>query len=316
MALPTKEFHELVKQARSGELYGGCEQREVVWKEYNAALLRQVREILLFIRDEVDAVKLPDKFVHKGPGRPRTSAHSLAKAVLACEYMHLPERQAQAWMGLLGPLLGIKEELDDWVIGDAYGRPDVQYILNELFERSKSSDGVLSGDGTHVEQSRKENYESKKSSATGGWLTTIIDSREFVQAFNDDAHEFEAMLELIPQVDGDSLRLDAGFLSRDVTNLASDYGLTPYIHPKSNTSMARDGSASWQHMLLDFTTDPVLWLFFYHLRSHCESFHSSYKRCFGHVTKRNDRRKHGQTCARLTLHNEIKSIYWQNMPAN
>lgn len=316
MTLPTREFHELVKQARAGTLYGGSEQRDIVWKDYNLAKLKEVREVLLFIRNEVDLVELPKELMHKGVGRPRTSAHSLAKAVLASEYMHLPERQAQAWLGLLGPLLGIREELDDWVIGDAYGRPDVQYVLDALFERSKTSDGVLSGDGTHVEKSRKENYESKKASASGGFLTTIVDSREIVQGFNDEVHEFEAMLQLIPSVRGESLRLDAGFLSRDVTNLASRYGLVPFIHPKTNTSMAREGSSSWQHMLLDFTADPVLWLFIYHLRSHCESFHSSYKRCFGHATKRNRFRKHGQTCTRLTLHNEIRNLYWQNIPAS
>jgi len=81
---------------------------------------------------------------------------------LFCEAIGLPERQAQGWLEIISPFLGIYESLDDRVIGKAYENPEVIIILKEVFERTKTSDGILGGDGTGLERSRKDNYESTK----------------------------------------------------------------------------------------------------------------------------------------------------------
>jgi len=47
--------------------------------------------------------------------------------------------------------------LDDRVIGESYDNPEVLYILQQVFHLSKTSDGKLSGDGTGLETSRKQN---------------------------------------------------------------------------------------------------------------------------------------------------------------
>ena len=48
---------------------------------------------------------------------------------------------------------------------------------------TKDSDGILSGDGTGLETSRRQNYGDNKSS-TKEFLTSIVDSREIIQAFD------------------------------------------------------------------------------------------------------------------------------------
>ena len=67
---------------------------------------------------------------------------------------------------------------------------------NKFFENNTNSDGRLSGDGTYWEMSRKHNYESTKKQH-GVSLTSIVDSREIVQAFTTHQNEVNAMHELI-----------------------------------------------------------------------------------------------------------------------
>ncbi len=88
-------------------------------------------------------------------------------------------------------------------------------LLKQVFEKSKKSDGMLSGDCTGLEASRKQNYETTRK--TGEYMASIIDSREIVQAFDiSREQECRAMHKLIEKVYGNSLRLDAGFNDREL----------------------------------------------------------------------------------------------------
>ena len=109
------------------------------------------------------------------------------------------ERESQGWIKILGSCVGIHQELDERVIGDAYDHPEVLFILKQVFEKSKTSDGKLAGDGTGLETTRKQNYESDKK--TGEYMTSIVDSREVVQAFDvSGKQECRAMHELIEKL--------------------------------------------------------------------------------------------------------------------
>jgi len=185
-------------------------------------------------------------------------------------------------------------------------------ILNQVFEESKNSDGKLSGDGTGLERSRKENYESTKKKKAGQYMTSIVDSREIVQAFDiSGTQECRIMHELIKLVDGDSLRLDAGFNDRKLVWEISRRGMSPYIFPKCNNNI--NGDIYWQKMTLNFYYDLINWLIEYHQRSHTESFHSSFKRTFGIITKLRFSCKFTQICARIIIHNHRRLSYFNRL---
>ncbi len=306
--LPNKEFRAMVPLLREKDFYEPEEPRKISWPEYNLSQIEDAYETLTFIRDSIDNAQYLDT---KGKtGSPLTDPKILAKAVLLCEVLGLTERAAQGWLKILGPFLGIYEQLDDRTIGDAYDKPEVAYILKQVFDNSKTSDGILAGDGTGLETSRKQNYEEDKKYGT--YMTSIVDSREIVQAFDiSGKQECQAMHNLIEQVDGNSLRLDAGFNDRDLVVKIDKLGMVPYVFPKKNNNL--NGRLAWQTMYLELYYDVMQWLTEYHQRSHSESFHSSFKGRNKLLKKRRSLCQLIQTTARIILHNRRRLSYFNKL---
>lgn len=306
--LPNKEFRAMVPLLREKDFYEVEEHRKISWPEYNLSQIDDVYEALKFINCSVDEAQYLN--TNGKTGRPLTDPKSLAKAVLLCEFLSLTERSAQGWLRILGPFLGIHEKLDDRTIGDAYDKPEVAHILKQVFDNSKTSDGILSGDGTGLETSRKQNYESNK--VAGGYMTSIVDSREVVQAFDiSGEQECRAMHKLVEQVQGGSLRLDAGFNDRKLVNLIVKKGMKPYVFPKKNNNL--NGTLAWKHMYLELYYDVMQWLTEYHIRSHTESFHSSFKGKNKPLMKRRPLCQLTQITARITLHNRRRISYFNKL---
>jgi len=114
----------------------------------------------------------------------------------------LVERKAQGFLELFGSIAGISEKLDDRTIGNAYDKKEVAFIFRQIFEKSKTSDRILSGDGSGLETSRRQNY-GKDKTTIKEFLTSIVDSREIVQAFDfSEKDEGIAMHSLIKEVAG------------------------------------------------------------------------------------------------------------------
>ena len=309
--LPNEEFHQLVPKLREKGFYPSQDQREINWPIYNQNEIDNIIEVLDFISNVVDAIELPS-FDGK-TGRPLTNPHSLAKAILLCEELHLDERNAQGWLNILGPRLGITEHLDDRVIGDASTKPEVIYILKKVFENNKDSNGTLAGDGTGLEHTRKQNYESTKKKE-GTYMTSIVDTREVVQTFDiSGTQECQIMHELITQVKGKILTLDAGFVDRKLVDKIAAQQMTPYVFPKK--SIVLNGHPAWKLMYLDLLNNVTDWLIEYHQRSHSESFHSSFKRTNGPVTKRRPTSQLAQITARVVLHNRRRLSYFNKLAA-
>lgn len=306
--LPNKEFRAMVPLLREKGFYKSEEPRKISWPEYNDSQIETAAETLEFIRDMIDEAEyMPTS---GKVGKPLTDPKVLAKAVLACEALSFTERNAQGWMRIIGPFIGIREHLDDRTIGDAYDKSEVLYILKQVFEKTKDSDGILSGDGTGLETSRKQNYENDKK--TGDYMTSIVDSREIVQAFDiSGEQECKTMHKLIEKVYGNSLRLDAGFNDRELVRKIADCGMTPYVFPKKNNNM--NGRLAWKLMYLELFLDVMHWLTEYHLRSHTESFHASFKGVYGQITKRRVTSKLSQVTARIILHNRRRLSYFNKL---
>lgn len=306
--LPNKEFRAMVPLLREKGFYEHEEPCAISWPEYNESQTEAAAETLEFIQtivDEADYLNTVGKV-----GKPLTDPKTLAKAVLACEALGFTERNAQGWLKIIGPFLGIREHLDDRTVGDAYDKPEVLHILKQVFEKTRDSDGILSGDGTGLETSRKQNYESNKK--TGEYMTSIVDSREIVQAFDTSGEqECKAMHKLIEKVYGGSLRLDAGFNDRELVRKIAERGMIPYVFPKSNNNL--NGSLAWKSMYLELFYDVIHWLTEYHQRSHAESFHSSFKAVYGMITKRRVTSKLSQVTARIILHNRSRLSYFKKL---
>jgi len=101
-------------------------------------------------------------------------------------------------------------------------------------------------------------------------MTSIVDSREIVQAFDiSGEQECKAMHKLIEEVYGDSLRLDAGFNDRRLVRKIAEKGMKPFVFPKKDNNI--NGQLAWKTMYLELFMDVMQWLTEYHIRSHCES---------------------------------------------
>ncbi len=309
---PNKQFRALVKYANEArknkriKFYEDKKPREINWNAYTLSQINDAKETLLFIKREVNKCRDPPKEA----GRP-SDYKALAKAILVCEALGFTERKAQGWLEIIGPFIGIYEKIDDRVIGNAYNNPKVAFILRQIFDSNKNSDGILAGDGTGLETSRKQNYGLNRKS-TKEFLTSIVDSREITQAFDFSGEdECRAMHSLIEEAEGESLRLDAGFNDRELVRKIVERGIIPYVYPRKNNRI--NGGKGWTEMYLEFFTDVIAWLSEYYQRVHCESFHSAFKRVYGLIRKIRSHSKFVQVCARIILHNRARLSYFNRI---
>lgn len=301
--LPNTKFRKLVPKLRKKGFYKPQEKRKIDWKKYNQTQTEEAIKIFEEIKILVDSCEVKKM---NNLGRKGKDGKILAKIILVCELMQLTERQSQSWMILLRNYLGLDSNIDDRTIGRAYNNLEVQYLLKQVFEKTKNSDGILSGDGTGLETSRKQNYENDKK--TNEYFTSIIDSREIVQAFVMNKKEKESMRIMLAEVKGNSLRLDAGFVDRKLTSMISELGMKPFIFPKKNVDL--NGRTAWKMMYLELFFETQEWLKEYHQRSHCESFHSSFKRRNKSLMKNNPISRLTQLTARIIIHNLRKWNYY------
>src|SRR3989344_1561811 len=310
--LPNEKFRKLVKFVNEGredktkKIYEDKESRKVNWKAYNFSQINNIKESLIFINEEVERCFLPPRKV----GKP-FDIKLYTKIVLLCEMFGLTERNAQGFIEVFGRIAGIYEKIDDRVIGNAYNKKEVAFLLKQVFEKSKTSDRILSGDGSGLETSRRQNY-GKDKTTIKEFLTSIVDSREIVQAFDFSGQdECMVMHSLIKEVKGDSLRLDAGFNDRELVRKIVEQGMLPYVYPHKNNIL--NGSDAWKEMYFEFMIDVIEWLQEYYLRVHSESFHSSFKRVFGIVRKVRGHSKFIQVMARIILHNRARLSYFNRI---
>ena len=89
-------------------------------------------------------------------------------------------------------------------------------------------------------------------------MTSTVDSREVVQAFDIYEQECRAMHKLVEHVYGDSLRLDAGFNDRELVKKIVERRMTPYVFPRKNNNL--NGGVAWKSMYMDLSIDVMTWL--------------------------------------------------------
>src|SRR3989344_9104853 len=157
--LPNAEFRRLVPNLRKKGFYKPQEKRKIDWKKYNSAQTGEAVKIFEEIKILVDCCEVKRM---NNLGRKGKDGKILAKIILVCELMQLTERQSQGWITLIGNSLGLSSNIDDRTVGRAYNSLEIQYLLKQVFEKTKNSDGILSGDGSGLETTRKQNYENDR----------------------------------------------------------------------------------------------------------------------------------------------------------
>lgn len=292
----------LVRQVREGEFpYEAREAEPVDWRAYTRAQVREVNDVLLLIRDAVDAAweRLPDDLRgRKGPGRPPTPIPDLAKAVLMQQYMGTANRQTEGLVLLFKEKLGLSRTFSYKTVERAYGREDVRAVLERLFdltvEAIAESERGVAVDGSGLPTSMKANYEAQKRGGKGkraAWehaVTSIGTDTKVLTTFAvlESPHDSESPVlpSLLPEAGAfpalEVVSADAGFLSRDNVDAIAALGAKPRIMPKTSVSLKRKGSDAWVRMLRDLLADPQEWLREYHPRSLAETGYSTIKRDF------------------------------------
>src|SRR3989344_3309438 len=115
----------------------------------------------------------------------------------------------------------------------------------------------------------------------------------------------------VKEVKGNSLRLDAGFVDKELIRKIGELGMKSFIFPKKNLNL--NGNIYWKEMFLELLLETQKWLCERHERSHCESFHSSFKRKNRILMKINPLSKLIQLTARIIIHNLRKQNYYSKL---
>jgi len=111
--LPNEQFRKLVKFINDGredktkKIYEDKEPREINWNAYTISQINEAKEILLFIKKEVDKCEMPPKKV----GRPLTNPK--AKAIILM-VMGLGEKCISSFLQML--FLGLQNIIKEFIV--------------------------------------------------------------------------------------------------------------------------------------------------------------------------------------------------------
>lgn len=282
--------------------YEPKEAKPIDWSSYNRAKVQEISGVLDLIKnyvDDVEEYELPKKPVNKIKVDDDISVHDKAKAVLITEYMQADERTASGWVNILGSRVGIGSQMSPRTIGRAYYDDRVRALISLVFKKSSAAiqglETSFSGDSTGIKKNNKVHYsrdklddEKKKDFA----VSSIMVSNKYHVAtaliFHEsgpinDAPTLQGLWEQTTEIHGDYIekaQFDAGFISRDNTQLIANSGATPYIFPKRNLTLKPEGKTAWRDMIHDCATNTQEWLREYHARSNVETRNSCDQRKF------------------------------------
>lgn len=303
------------------------------WAAYDDAQIHEIHDTLCWIRDAVDAT--PAIRHPRRRGAPRTYlAKDLAKTVLMQQYFEASNRVAQGEALLFKEKLALVRVPHYKAIERAYDDADTISTLDSVLgqtTRLATDTETLTLDGTGLPRSGKANWEQEKTATDTDEKRRRFDGSVVMVAlpsFLATAHvplvvglQNEAPT-LVPLLDATSRRMgrlsgvavtgDAAFPSRDNCDHIAGLGATPYLFPRSNFTLAPQGSKAWRAMLDGFLDNTQDWLAAYHARSSSESFNSRHKR--RHPTplrKRLDRRRSTEKHTRFIVDNLTQIGYLQ-----
>lgn len=286
-------LNELIKDLKEGNFkYVAKEEKEIDWAAYNISKIYEMDMYLLFVKEAVNNVEIETK--NNNEGRPLSDAYDLAKIIMAQIYFQVAERQAAGLGIVFREKLGLTNTVSPSTIGRAYSRLDVQEILAKVFLATsapiKDKETSVSGDGTGLPLSRKQNYANdrdKEEKHAGYDKMAVMISNNFHIATGfvykeGAANDCPLLPDLMEQTSQklskiNDVELDAGFVARYNCQAIAAAGAIPYIYPKTGITINQKGSPAWKKMLLDLIEDLQKWLEQYHDRSQSEAYFSAHK---------------------------------------
>jgi transposase len=301
---PTQRVRDLITKARTRTLeYEPRPVRETDWSAYDAAMTRELPDVLTLICRFVDAAAenlRPADPVVPAMGRPATPPSDVAKALLAQAYLGKANRVAEGFNDAFGPRLGIATAFSYKTIERGYGNPAVRLLLKEVFRLTnipvRGLETVFSVDGSGMTTSVRDNYAHARSRqraadrGQGAWpsahaprvynVAVIGVKYKLLAAWRPttDAHHkelaqfphvFAQALENQPEME--MLLGDGLYAGRPQVALVARAGVTPRFLPRRNVTLKRFGVGAWVTMLMDMVRNPQEWFSDYHLRSISET---------------------------------------------
>ena len=310
---PLSLVRKIIAAARSGDLdYEGRPPAKVDWTAYDLAQTRELADMLVMIRELVDAAdaRLRER-AKRRPGRPATPAADVAKVLLLQAYLEVPNRVAQGLVPLFREKLGLSREFSYKTVERGYDRRAVRAVLDGVFALTnapvKGIERVFSVDGTGLPVSVKQNYERDARARDGkgalgyvravavvgtafklfaGWRSSEDPGVGEFALFPDALRGARALQPGMAVVVGDGL-----YAARSACRLVGELGAVPRFLPRRNATLKRLGVREWVDMLLAMARDPQAWFADFPLRSLSETAFSVLKNRKGALRKRLTGRK-------------------------
>ena len=154
----------------------------------------------------------------------------------------------------------------------------------------------VAGDSTGMSNRRKVAWfdvRADSAKTKRGWikLHTLIDVATRVvllmkvtEGSAGDSPPMREMLELFKGADGDAT-FDSAYLSRKLCTKPAALGMTPFVHPKSNTTSKSKGSHAWKMMVEMYQNSKEEFDGRYHKRSIAEAVYAAIKATCGNALR-------------------------------
>lgn len=308
-----QRLHQLVDQVRARKFpYEPRDPKPIDWGAYTDAQINELNDVMILIRDTVDAVPDQPALRHGGRGRAKEyDAKDLAKTLLVQQHFAISNRAAEGYARFLKEKLRLDRVPHYKAIERAYEDARVRHVLDEVFALTQLPEqDHIEGytlDGSGLPRDVKGNWERDKSTKDAkkerfdGSVAMLTVPHMIVTAhvkrivgFENESPTLKPLIETTVahhgRLDG-FVTADAAFLSRANCDLIEKAGATPRIFPKRNATLNPGGSKAWRAMLDHFLDHTQDFLHEYHPRSLSEAHWSRDKTRHGPLRRRIDRRR-------------------------
>lgn len=303
--------------------------KHIDWPSYDLAQLNEMSDYLILVREIIDEIHRELGAIDQGrEGKPPKSCFDKAKAIMMQEYFEVSNRVAAGLVRVFKEKLNIRELLTYKDIERAYENPYVILVLKLLFEKTngpvQGKESHITGDGTGLPASIKQNYENDKGDEKKmvlydrmvfmmGAEYKLLSAVEVIEGTGSEKDHIIPLLEETRSLHKGirTVSYDGAAFTYDIMDyIANDLKASPRILPPVTAVLKTHGCMAKKRMLLDFIHCTQQWLREYHVRSNSESRNSEDKRVFPRpLLKRLDNRRFVEGYAEAYRYNVRKLVY-------
>jgi len=327
---PQDKLTQLITDVKSRKYkYLPRKHKHIDWSSYDLAQLNEMSDYLLLIREIIDEIHQEIGDIDQGrEGKPPKSCFDRAKAIMLQEYFEVSNRVAAGLVRVFKEKLNIRELLTYKDIERSYENPYVILVLKLLFEKTneavRGKETEITGDGTGLATSIKQNYENDKGDEKKMRLydrMVFMMGTEYkllsaVEITEGTANEGPFIIPLLEETHSihkgiKTVSYDGAAYAYEIMDYITDVlKARPRILPPVDAVLKAHGCMAKKKMLLDFLYITQQWLMEYHVRSDSESRNSADKRVFPRpLLKRLDSRRYVEGYAEACRYNVRQLVY-------